>query len=44
VERIVRNAQRGPSSGFTQGFEFLIFDGPEMTATFWQHIASLARL
>jgi nitroreductase len=40
VERIVRNAQRGPSSGFTQGFEFLIFDGPEMTAKFWQHIAS----
>ncbi len=40
VERIVRNAQRGPSSGYTQGFEFLIFDGPGMTAKFWQHIAS----
>ncbi len=35
VERILANAQRGPSSGFTQGFEFLVFDGPEETKLFW---------
>jgi nitroreductase len=40
VERILANAQRGPSSGYTQGFEFLVFEGPEMTARFWNHIAS----
>src|SRR2546426_5513570 len=43
VERIIRNAQRGPSSGYTQGFEFLIFDGQEMTAKFWKHIVSQER-
>src|SRR5579875_1592873 len=36
VDRILSNAQRGPSSGFTQGFEFLVFDGPDQTARFWQ--------
>ena len=25
VEEILAAAQRGPSSGFTQGFEFLVF-------------------
>jgi nitroreductase len=35
VGRILENAQRGPSAGFTQGFEFLVFDGPEQTARFW---------
>ena len=38
VERILAAAQRGPSSGFTQGFEFLVFDGPEQTARFWDAI------
>jgi nitroreductase len=37
VERILANARRGPSSGFSQGFEFLVFDGPEQTARFWAH-------
>jgi nitroreductase len=40
VKRIVANAQRGPSSGFTQGFEFLVFDGYEKTGKFWHHLAS----
>jgi nitroreductase len=35
VQRILANAQRGPSSGFSQGFDFLAFDGPEQTARFW---------
>ena len=40
VERILRNAQRGPSSGFAQGFEFLVFDGPGETSKFWKHLAT----
>jgi nitroreductase len=37
VARLLAYAQRGPSSGFTQGFEFLVFDGPEQTAEFWNY-------
>ena len=37
VERILATAQRGPSAGFTQGFEFLVFDGPDQTARFWDY-------
>lgn len=40
VQKILANAQRGPSSGFAQGFEFLVFDGREETAKFWKHLAS----
>jgi nitroreductase len=35
VDEILAAAQRGPSSGFTQGFEFLVFEGAEQTARFW---------
>lgn len=35
VERLVRDAQRGPSAGFTQGVDLLVLDGPEQTARFW---------
>lgn len=35
VQRILMNAQRGPSSGFSQGFDFLVFDGPDQTRLFW---------
>jgi nitroreductase len=38
VERILANAQRGPSAGFTQGFEFLVFDGHEQTGCFWRQL------
>lgn len=38
VDRILTNAQRGPSAGFTQGFEFLVFDGPEQTQRFWAQL------
>ena len=38
IERILAAAQRGPSSGFTQGFELLVFAGPSETARFWQAI------
>jgi nitroreductase len=39
VERIFTNAQRGPSSGFSQGFDFLVFDGPEQTKHFWDAVS-----
>src|SRR6266849_3027333 len=29
VERILRNAQRAPSAGFSQGWAFLVFEGQE---------------
>jgi nitroreductase len=41
VERILDNARRGPSSGFTQGFEFLVFDGPGMTSKFWEVLTNV---
>jgi nitroreductase len=40
VERILENAQRGPSSGFTQGFEFLVLDRPENTRKFWENVTN----
>ncbi|HEY7269437.1 MAG TPA: nitroreductase family protein [Dehalococcoidia bacterium] len=35
VDRILRNAQRGPSAGFSQGFEFLVLEGREQTSRYW---------
>src|SRR5438067_1363601 len=35
VERILRNAQRAPSAGFSQGWAFLVFQGAEETARYW---------
>lgn len=35
VERIVANAQRAPSAGFSQGWAFLVLDGKEETARYW---------
>jgi nitroreductase len=43
VQRILDNAQRGPSAGFAQGFEFLVFDGAQETARFWQFLESTER-
>lgn len=40
VDRILANAQRGPSAGFTQGFEFLVFDGAPEVASFWRYLES----
>jgi nitroreductase len=36
VERILRAGQRAPSAGYTQGFAFLVFHGPEETGRFWE--------
>jgi len=35
VERILANGRRGPSAGFTQGFELLVLEGPDQTGRFW---------
>lgn len=39
VERILANAQRGPSAGFTQGTELLVLEGPEQTGRFWSAVS-----
>ncbi len=35
VERVLRNAARAPSAGFSQGYAFLVFDGREDVERFW---------
>jgi nitroreductase len=36
LKRILEQGQRAPSAGYTQGFEFLVLEGPEETARFWE--------
>ena len=35
VQRILRNTQRAPSAGFSQGWAFLVLEGTDETASFW---------
>jgi nitroreductase len=35
VERMLANARRAPSAGFSQGWAFLLLDEPQMTERFW---------
>jgi nitroreductase len=35
VTRILENGRRAPSAGFSQGWAFLVLDGAEETARFW---------
>lgn len=35
VDRILRNATRAPSAGFSQGWAFVALEGPEQTGVFW---------
>ena len=35
VERILDHARRAPSAGHTQGFAFLVLEGPERIGRFW---------
>ena len=35
VDRIIANALRSPSAGFTQGTELLVLEGPLETARYW---------
>jgi nitroreductase len=34
-ERILASAVRAPSAGFSQGWSFLVLEGPEQTGRFW---------
>src|SRR5215208_1737149 len=38
VERILRNAQRAPSAGFSQGWAFVVLEGPEETQRYWDAV------
>ena len=35
VDRILANAQKAPSAGFSQPFQFIVFEGKEEVARFW---------
>jgi nitroreductase len=35
LDRLLDQARRVPSAGYTQGFHFLVLEGPEQTARFW---------
>src|SRR2546428_8053377 len=35
LERILDAARRGPSAGFSQGFEFLVLSGPDEVSRYW---------
>jgi nitroreductase len=35
VDRVLRNAQRAPSAGFSQGWAFLVLEGEAETRTYW---------
>jgi nitroreductase len=36
VDRLLDIARRGPSAGFSQGFDFLVLDEPETLRRFWE--------
>lgn len=36
IQRILDHGRRGPSAGYAQGYAFLVFEGPEETARFWE--------
>lgn len=36
LDRILRNAQRAPSAGFSQGQAFLVLEGREQTGRYWE--------
>lgn len=38
AERLLRAANRAPSAGFSQGYSFLVLEGREQAAPFWQLI------
>jgi nitroreductase len=38
LDRILANAQRAPSAGFTQGWSFLVLRGTDETARYWDTV------
>ena len=43
VERMLANAQRAPSAGFSQGWAFVALEGREQTARYWDALWPQAR-
>ena len=43
VERVLANAQRAPSAGFSQGWAFLVFEGEAETRTYWDAVGPADR-
>jgi nitroreductase len=43
VDRILRNAQRAPSAGFSQGSAFLVFEGSKQTQAYWNAVGQRDR-
>jgi nitroreductase len=43
IERLIANAQRAPSAGFSQGWAFLVLDGREATERYWNTTMSPER-
>jgi nitroreductase len=39
TERLLRAANRAPSAGFSQGYSFLVLEGPDETARLWSIFA-----
>jgi nitroreductase len=39
LDRILGNAQRAPSAGFSQGWAFVVLDGKDQTDVFWETTA-----
>jgi nitroreductase len=37
LDRILRAALRAPSAGFTQGVDYVVLQGADQTAVFWEH-------
>lgn len=42
LERILANARRAPSAGFSQGWAFMVLEGPEQTGMFWDRTTDQA--
>lgn len=43
LQRILENAQRGPSAGHTQGYAFLVLEGDGETQRYWNAVLPVAR-
>jgi nitroreductase len=39
ADRLLRAANRAPSAGFSQGYSFLVLEGEEQSAPFWQFLS-----
>jgi nitroreductase len=44
VDRLLERARRVPSAGHSQGWAFVVLEGPEQTAGFWRHASDPAWL